>query len=160
MTQSINFYTSIIPKLGQYIYPLPSLFEGDGFLQLRGYTIEHLMIHEFINRLRGLESLTESNGTISKIMAWKIAQNPRNKQSNGTFNNWEMNFDLRLAYWEKILTKTESTLIQSAQNMYEKDFNHYLSLIELRDNASLTENHRQALDHFITKLFAHEQYQR
>ncbi len=159
MAHSLDFYNAIIPKLGQYIYPLPTLFEGEGFSQLRGYNIDQRMIQEFLSRLRCLESLSEANGTISKIMAWKIAQNPRNKQTNATLNNWETNFDLRLDYWEKILFKTENALTQSAKNMYEEDLEHCLTIIQLRDNDSLSENQKQALDHLITKLLANEKHQ-
>jgi len=139
MTLPAEELEAIRPKLGQFIFPLASLFttDDDGNISLRGSQVESKLLVHYFETLQRLKTSDECNPHLPDSMAVLCALNPVNRPTNFTIGHWEKDISVRKKYWLTEFSRINEALIASATNTFEHEEKRYEVLLEWLETEDL-----------------------
>lgn len=126
------------PLLGDFVFPIPSIFQpcGDNQWELRGFSLCPKITTEFLSWLRKLESPDDLTQYIVDSVAHKAAISPMNKPERFTVADWENKFSVRRNYWLREFNLINDAVLKCAKNSYEFEllrYNRLLGLLALEE---------------------------
>ncbi|MDA0882215.1 MAG: hypothetical protein O2984_02780 [Bacteroidetes bacterium] len=139
MTLPAENLEAIRPKLGQFIFPLASLFktDHDGNISLRGSQVESKLLVHYFETLHRLKTPNECNPNLPYSIAVLCALNPLNRPTNFTVGHWEEDISVRKKYWLTEFSRINEAVIASATNTFEHEEKRFEVLLELLETEDL-----------------------
>jgi len=139
MTLPAKNLEAIRPKLGQFIFPLASLFrtDHDGNISLRGSHVESKLLLHYFETLHRLKTPDECNPHLPDSMAVLCSLNPVNRPTNFTIGHWEEDISVRKKYWLTEFSGINEALIASASNTFEHEEKRFEVLLEWLETEDL-----------------------
>lgn len=120
------------PLLGDFIFPIPSMFRphGDNQWELRGFSMCSKIIAEFLSCLEKLETPDDLTQNIVASTAHKAAISSMNKPERFTVADWENKFSVRRNYWLSEFNLINDAVLHCAKSTYEFELHRYNRLQE------------------------------